>query len=297
MQALCYIDLSFRGRGVHVVQMLHADEIIDAETGVHYAFIRTFRDISGLHCHDFFEFFLVTRGRVWHIANDRRELLEAGALVLMRPPDAHRYERFEAEDCELINLALTTATFEALVLYLGLMPRAVVEAAYPPLRCLSPAEAEQARGRLQAAGERRGQAMRAAARAVLADLFVRHFASPPGPVRAPVPAWLAQLQGEMQKRENFVAGLPRLYELCPTTKEHLCRTMQRHAGQTPTQWVNGLRLQYAADLLASTDDPVVAVSMQAGFENLSHFYHLFRRQFGLAPARYREIHRRIVVPG
>jgi AraC family transcriptional regulator, dual regulator of chb operon len=293
MSALCYIDQ----QGVIImIQMLRADDILDTETGVHYAFIRTFRDISGLHRHDFYEFFLVTRGRVWHIANDRRELLEAGALVLMRPPDAHRYERFEAEDCELINLAFTAATFEAVVAFLGMAPSGLLDSLTPPVRRLSPVEAEFARDRLQAVGRRQGQAMRAEARAVVADLFVRHFVSPPDPVRAPLPAWLVQLMGEMQQRENFVAGLPRLYELCPTSKEHLCRTMQRHLGQTPTEWVNGLRLQYAADLLAGTDDAVVAVSMQAGFENLSHFYHLFRREFGLAPARYREVHRRIVVP-
>lgn len=280
-----------------MAQMLRSDQIFDPETGVHYAFIRTFRDISGLHCHDFYEFFLVTRGRVWHIANDRRDLLEAGALVLMRPPDSHHYERFEAEDCELINLAFTAATFEALVAYLGVLPPGLADSAAPPLRFLGPAEADHARGRLQAVGRARGAAMRAEARAVLADLFVRHFLSPAPALPAPVPVWLSLLQAEMLKHENFVAGLSRLYELCPTSPEHLCRTMQRHLGQTPTQWVNGLRLQYAADLLAGTDDPVVAVCLQAGFENLSHFYHLFRRQVGVPPARYREVHRKIVVPG
>ena len=45
-----------------------------------------------------------------------------------------------------------------------------------------------------------------------------------------------------------------------------------------------------------TEEEIVAVSLKAGFENLSHFYHLFRKRFQLSPARYRKAHRRVIIP-
>jgi AraC family transcriptional regulator, dual regulator of chb operon len=296
---LCSVDLK-HPEGEWAVLLLKAGAIIDPEAEAHFAVIRTMRDITWPHCHDFYELFLVSRGRIWHMVNDRRDRLEAGALVLIRPQDEHWYEKCEDEECELINLAFPPVTLDAVARFLGdgCLPRGLLTGAMPPARQLSQTDLAAVRTRLQAlgnlgAGPRR--ALRTAVRALLADLLVQYFADQP--TAPPVmPAWLAGLVATMQQQENFVAGLDRLHALSPASPEHLCRSFRRHLGVTPTDWVNGLRLRYAAYLLTHGDEPVVSVCLQAGFENLSHFYHLFRRAFGVAPARYRKENRRVVVP-
>lgn len=56
---------------------------------------------------------------------------------------------------------------------------------------------------------------------------------------------------------------------------------------TPTEYVNGLRLAYARHLLKYTDHSVLDISMECGFENPSHFYHLFAASVGHSPAAFR----------
>ncbi|HWI64664.1 MAG TPA: AraC family transcriptional regulator [Symbiobacteriaceae bacterium] len=278
--------------------LLHAREILDPEAEAHYACIRSMRDITDMHCHDFYEVFLLARGRLWHVINGVKMPLEAGDLVFIRPDDQHSYERSGDEEMQLINLAFTAATFDALVAYAG-EPPGLRTAALPPAIRLTEAELPSVTSRLLEAGAAQAQgrqAFRGAVRALLADLLVRFFSGRQTEATPPAPDWFRQLTEAMVRTENFTAGLPRLYELSPASPEHLCRMIRKHLRRTPTDWINDLRLQYAADLLSQTEEEIVAVSLKAGFENLSHFYHLFRKRFQLSPARYRKAHRRVIIP-
>jgi AraC-like DNA-binding protein len=66
-------------------------------------------------------------------------------------------------------------------------------------------------------------------------------------------------------------------------------------GQSWRQYVLGLRLKHAAELLSETDRSVSAVAFEAGFEDLSNFHHCFKAAYGCAPLAYRE-QRRVRLP-
>ena len=71
---------------------LRAQDIIDPETEAHYSFktIRPLPENHGQiittvrHDHDFYEVFLITHGRIWHLINDQEQLLIAGDLIFYR---------------------------------------------------------------------------------------------------------------------------------------------------------------------------------------------------------------------
>ena len=67
-----------------VIKLFLEREIIDPETDMHYACISTVKAVTEVHTHEFFEFFLVTKGSIYHIVNGQRMVLHAGALVLIR---------------------------------------------------------------------------------------------------------------------------------------------------------------------------------------------------------------------
>jgi AraC-like DNA-binding protein len=62
-------------------------------------------------------------------------------------------------------------------------------------------------------------------------------------------------------------------------------------GQTWRQYVLDLRLKHAFKLLSQTDKSVTAIAFESGFDELSHFYHLFKAAFGHPPMFYREKNR------
>ena len=84
------------------------------------------------------------------------------------------------------------------------------------------------------------------------------------------PASLAEL--------GLVAGLSRY---------HFLRTFKRVTGVTPHQWLLRARLADAASRLATSREPVTGIALDAGFEDLSHFIHSFRAEFGVSPRHYR----------
>jgi AraC family transcriptional regulator len=68
---------------------------------------------------------------------------------------------------------------------------------------------------------------------------------------------------------------------------HLHRSFRRLVGETPKQYTQRLRLEWAAAELACTERSVLEVALAAGFASHEVFTRAFRRHFGRPPARYR----------
>jgi len=107
-------------------------------------------------------------------------------------------------------------------------------------------------------------------------------------INSEMPSWLSELLLNMSKIENLQEGYERMCELAPCSPSHLCRLMKQISGKTPTQYINQERLKYAVYLLAQTDREILDICECCGFSNVSHFYHLFREQFGVSLAKFRK---------
>jgi AraC family transcriptional regulator len=71
---------------------------------------------------------------------------------------------------------------------------------------------------------------------------------------------------------------------------HFTRAFRRAHKQSPASYVRRLRLDWAADALARTNQSVVEIATISGFADQSHFTRVFRRHMGLTPAAYRRAH-------
>jgi AraC-like DNA-binding protein len=85
----------------------------------------------------------------------------------------------------------------------------------------------------------------------------------------------------------------------PISLEEVCRLsgmgittfsfkFKNHFQKTFLEYRNGIRIDVAKDLLARTKDKVSSISGHVGFEDLSFFNRLFRRETGLSPNQYRK---------
>jgi AraC family transcriptional regulator len=73
---------------------------------------------------------------------------------------------------------------------------------------------------------------------------------------------------------------------------HFQRTFQGLVGETPKQYVQRLRLQSAAYLMKITDQSLLEIALQVGFQSHESFSRAFRRHFKLSPREYRDDFRR-----
>lgn len=72
---------------------------------------------------------------------------------------------------------------------------------------------------------------------------------------------------------------------CATFDLHL----RRHAGMGFSRFLNGYRLRHAVRLLTDGELPVSEVCFLAGFNNISHFNHLFKAYTGHSPSKFRQV--------
>ena len=73
---------------------------------------------------------------------------------------------------------------------------------------------------------------------------------------------------------------------------YISSVLQSATGMTFSGLKNSLRLQQAQRLLQSSGEPITAIAKQSGFSNVTSFYELFRRQYGMSPQNYREKNRK-----
>lgn len=71
----------------------------------------------------------------------------------------------------------------------------------------------------------------------------------------------------------------------------LTRRFKDETGQTPMQWVSGVRLRHAQELLETTDHTIDRIAAQTGFPTTSNFRYQFGQVLGVTPGAYRKVFR------
>lgn len=79
-----------------------------------------------------------------------------------------------------------------------------------------------------------------------------------------------------------------LAEAAGTSRSVLNDRFARLLDETPLSYLSRCRLQRAARLLETTQQPILQLAGEVGYESESAFNRAFKREFGLPPARYRK---------
>lgn len=236
------------------------------------------------HDHDFHELFWISHGRGEHLLNGRSAPLLPGRLFLIRPKDRHHVTGSDVAPLRILNLAFPSRSWTDV--------RRRYFAREPDDFERSPADrAWLLDARAQGALERWAARLTAAGRPrVVLDGFLMELPEllqTPAGAANPVPEWLDRARRAMAGPEQFAGGTVALAALAGRSPSHVARAAVRWYGQTPTQLVNAARMEFSARELGETARPIVEIALDCGLNNLSHFYALFRKRFGVSPRRYR----------
>lgn len=232
---------------------------IDPETDASYLYISNINDASHWpHCHEFFGVMLVVSGKATHIINNKRVVMSDGDLIFIRPDDVHYFEVIHGFQCQFINVPFSPSTFQALCNYLdeGFPKLALMEAEFPPSVELSAIEKNILRQKFEALNLlpiSEKKLVKLELRALLVYLFTNYIVEALPSATQNIPPWFQELCLSMNNKENFIQGIASMTKITGKSHEHLCRLFKKHYNTTPINYLNDLKLNYCANLLANSD--------------------------------------------
>ena len=87
------------------------------------------------------------------------------------------------------------------------------------------------------------------------------------------------------QRACSALALAELVNLSVSRLRHLCKA---ETGRAPAQYLKALRLQKAAELLATTTLSVKQIRYQVGMDDKKHFAQDFKKAYSMTPSAYRQ---------
>jgi len=118
------------------------------------------------------------------------------------------------------------------------------------------------------------------------------------PGEPPVPAFFPPGSDSAERVVHYALNLrsrffhqPSLTEAAKSvnlSERRFTDLFRRATGKTWCQYLQSLRLSHAAKLLAATEKSIMAVAFESGFEDLSHFHHIFKTVYGCSPLKFRK---------
>lgn len=99
---------------------------------------------------------------------------------------------------------------------------------------------------------------------------------------------LCELMQDPEVYTNSETNQDTLAGLAGTNRTYIYDALRECAGVTPTDFINGYRLRYAARLLATTSDSVALIAELCGLTRRT-FYRLFDEAYSMSPSDYRKV--------
>jgi len=79
--------------------------------------------------------------------------------------------------------------------------------------------------------------------------------------------------------------------LSQKNREYLSRCMKKYFGISVTEYINALKINYASNLLLRSNTPIISICFDSGFQNVSHFNRVFKKEYGISPREFREMYK------
>jgi len=273
---------------------IEANTHIGSTSEINYRYFHHYKELYP-YTHDhqsFYEVFLVIKGKCYHLVNNRKIVLSKGQMVFIRPNDIHKFEKFNKEAFNAINLAFYDYNLDDLKTFVGegLNLEKLLSPALPPEITLTERQLLRITDqmeRLHLTPHDQKGLIRMRLRALLTEIFTEHFENATLFASTERPVWLEKLLVEINKPANFIAGNTRLIELACKSQEHIIRIFKEFLNTTPSQYIKQLRLTYASNMLLHSNKTIPEIAYESGFENLSYFYREFKKKFGCTPKKFR----------
>ncbi len=244
------------------------------------------------HGHKFFEIFYVLEGTITHVYNDKKEILNAGDMRLLRPTDNHNFIRKHGETCSHRDIIITSPLFKKCCDFIDPFFFNEIISSSMPLRAkLSPlnvVEFEKEFSKKIFDPNESDTQHQLAITNILTIKLLSLFFQTEQPVYQDLPAWLKKILPSFSSPVFMQKGLPQILNDLQYDKSYLCRSFKKYMGCTMSEYLQERRLNYALSLLLATEKTVEQICEEIGFRSSTRFTVMFKNKYSLPPKQFKK---------
>lgn len=242
------------------------------------------------HTHTYFELFYMIDGEIRHSLNGSITTLHTGDLYLLCPGDIHCFLREKANPSVHRDIMITEKQWKRACDYIG--PDTLYKflnsgSSHTVISSERIIHFERMLTKISA-NATNTKTHNAYINALCAELIEVFLDSEPNEERKEYPAWLRQLLDKFNMADNFMQGIDQVLSFVNYDHSYVCRTFKKYVGMTMTDYLNLLRLNYAAMLLQTKNDSITHIAIESGFANVPYFNRCFKRRYGITPSEFQK---------
>ena len=273
-------------------KLLTANRFVDTKIGISYRYVYSDTEFFRPHYHDYYEIFLMLDGSCIHYINGSQMLLQKGSLVFIRPQDIHDYVSINKEKFSMFNITFDSNTASSIFEFLsdGFPAEHLLNAKYPPTVLLGKNDFNRLEGKMssiRAIDPKNLNEIKTKLRILVLGLFTKYFYEHEHEDDT-VPYWLEAICEKMSQDGNFKNDTEYFFALTDKTREHVSRCMKKYYNLTVTEYINGLRINYIANMLINSNHKICDIIYDSGFNNISWASELFKQKYGVTMLEYRK---------
>lgn len=239
--------------------------------------------ITQVHGHDFYEIFFLKEGAMNHFLNEENSFkMNKGDLCLIYPEDIHCFKKEGKAQCIFMNIAIERKWFECffkknnfvfsgIERYVHLNEVRESCVIHDLLRV----------GLMKNDGIIKKGLINSLLLQIVIELKIGKI------VNIGVPSWLLEALRKTQDVKVSEIDESLFVSFCARSQCHVIRTMKKFYGITPTAYCNLQKIKKAREILLSTEEKIISICYETGFNNLSYFNKLFKRYYGISPSEMR----------
>lgn len=287
------METSIQGKKLASKNFLLSDFISENEV-FHIARVTlTSRQDLSYHSHNYAELLWIESGEGIHHINGYNIHIKKNMMIMIRPSDKHNFT-VKGENLTLVNIAFSKESLEHLRnRYFPNCDLYFWNNNTLPFQLII---SEDLIKRISARAEEAMLYRRSYIQLDSLLLFIfRMLTINESTINySNAPIWLATAIQKFNKNKFTTDSISTFISLCERNQDYVNRTIKKLYKKTLTEFLNDIKIKYAANQLILTNIPIKNICYTCGFSSLAYFYKQFKDRYQMSPLKYREIHQKIV---
>ena len=255
-------------------------------SGLAFASKSNFSDDEFWHEHDFVECFFLCEGEIIHHTSEGKETLSVGDGVMILPHCSHTFERFAPcghrdnmismelfeECCQFFNQSIYEELLKRQYLRFHIDMDRIQFFEKSVISYVNCSDIFQKKKYEK----------------LLVTMLLSFITLPEFYESSSVNDFHSQCISVISEIFNKPNAIELAYQQLQFNKSYLSKKFKDVFGMTMTDYINEMRVKYAAYLLCVTEHPLSHICESVGLESLPYFNKLFKKYYHTTPAKYRK---------